>query len=310
VIIQRLFHRKYLLPCVLLTMVILLLVSIEIQSSSLRKTQDVLTLTRVDLMNEQDVLNQTKTQLAASQDNLDHTRRSLAVSENELATARANLNQISLDLAAAGAQLKSASAKLSASLPAPYTVMSGRRITWAWIDTNGSLNKWSMPIDTYRSWIAKPTNDEFLTLSKNRQAFSVIDYRPFMVSEVWSDVVPDYAKRCPDGLSFAREMFNLVTQLDTYSTEDAPHWPVETFTEGGGDCKNLSILFASLLKASPFPYKLQLVYMDSDHPEDPVAVNHVFIGVTSSGATVSVDCTSKTGWGSWTKFNGWMFDIS
>lgn len=279
---ERHSHKKYLLPIIFLSVIVIALLVLTTTESL------YLALTKVDLA---------------------ITESNLALTQTQLETTQAYLAQTQADLATTRTQLKTSEAKLASSLQPPYTAISKREVKWVWLDIGRNLHEWTMPVDTYRAWTQMPEPNQLLTLTAKNQNYSIIDYRPLMVPDIWRNVIPDFAKQCPDGLTFAKEMFNLVTQLDIYSTEDAPHWPIETFTETGGDCKNLSILFVSLLKASSFPYKLQLIYMDSDHPNDPTTVNHVFIGVTLSGTTVYVDCTSKAGWGLWTTFRGWFFDI-
>lgn len=197
----------------------------------------------------------------------------------------------------------------STALQPPYTSISGRQITWAWIDSTGSLIKWTLPVDTYRAWVEKPKPTQTVNLTLGSTTWSCYDYRPYIVTDVFKDVVLDYSKKFPDGMQFAKEMFNLVTQLATYSSTDTARWPVETMTEAGGDCKDLSILFASLLKASNFSFQLRLVYMDSDHPNAPVKPNHSIIELTYAGNIVSVDCTTKSGWNYWSTFTAWDFNI-
>ncbi|GAI39841.1 unnamed protein product [marine sediment metagenome] len=111
---------------------------------------------------------------------------------------------------------------------------------------------------------------------------------------------------------FAKEVFNLVTQLTVYSEDigEVPRWPTETLTEAGGDCEDLAILFASLLKAAPYPYKLGLVYMDANNPEDPVNPNHVIVWVEADDWKLSVDCTSAQGWNYYEEgVGGWYYEL-
>jgi hypothetical protein len=344
---ERHSNKKYLLPIILLyAMVIVLSASTAIQSNNLASTHTQLVTSQASLASTQTQLTTTEailasiqTQLTATKDNLAKTQADLATTHNQLVTSQAslastqtqltatkdNLAQTQADLATTMTQLTAIKAnlaqtqadlaitqtQLASSLQPPYTAISARQVTWVWRDTKGNLNKWTMPIDSYRAWIQMPDPNPTVTIAVNNQNIPYQDYRPFVVSKSFSNVVPILASQYPDGISFAKEMFNLVTQLDVYSTEDLPHWPVETLTEAGGDCKNLSILFASLIKASSFPYKVQFIYVDIDNPNKPITVNHVFVGVTLGTTTAYVDCTNKDSWGYWNSkpFRGWFFDL-
>jgi len=171
--------------------------------------------------------------------------------------------------------------EIEQSLQVPYTAISGREITWAWMDMDGDINKWTLTVDGYRGWIELPEPNETVLLKGDSTTFRMVDFRPYVHTEGFSIVIPDLYQQCADEMVFAKEIFNLVTQLTVYSEDlgEVPRWPVETLTEAGGDCEDLAILFASLLKASPYPYKLSLVYMDANNPADPVNPNHVIVWV-------------------------------
>ena len=202
-------------------------------------------------------------------------------------------------------------AELEQSLAVPYTSISGREITWAWKDTDGKLHKWRLPIDGYRSWIEKPKPQETLSLERGDRAYTIVDFRPYVRTDGFSKVVPNFYRESADEMVFAREMFNMVSQLTVYSKDigEVARWPVETLTEAGGDCEDLAILFASLLKAAPYPYKLSLVYMDSDNPTNPQRPNHVIVRVEAADWRVFVEVTSAQGWGYYQRVVGWYYKL-
>jgi transglutaminase-like putative cysteine protease len=78
-----------------------------------------------------------------------------------------------------------------------------------------------------------------------------------------------------------REVWHIVAQLTTYSEEieETPRYPLETFLAGGGDCEDTAILLASMIRAAPVDWVVDLVYMDIDNPQDPQDVNHVMVHV-------------------------------
>lgn len=202
-------------------------------------------------------------------------------------------------------------AELEQSLAVPYTSISGREVTWAWKDLDGKLHKWKLPIDGYRSWIEKPKPQETLSLERGDRTYTIADFRPYVRTDGFNKVVPNLYRESADEMVFAREMFNLVTQLTVYSEDigEVARWPVETLTEAGGDCEDLVILFASLLKAAPYPYKLSLVYMDSDNPTNPQRPNHVIVRVEAADWRVFVEVTNAQGWGYYQRVVGWYYEL-
>jgi len=197
------------------------------------------------------------------------------------------------------------------SLKVPYTAISGREITWVWNDLDGDTHQWNLPIDVYRSWIERTKPYEELLLRTQNGSVRMIDFRPYIYSESFSDVIPEFYQECADEWVFAKEIFNLVAQLTVYSEDigEVPRWPVETFTEAGGDCEDLAILFASLLKASPYPFKLSLVYMDIDNPTEPQEPNHVIVWIEADDWKAFAECTSKQGWDYYDSVTGWYYEL-
>ena len=205
----------------------------------------------------------------------------------------------------------SALEELGQSLQAPYTAISGREITWAWKDIDGNIQKWTLTVDGYRGWIELPEPNETVLLQCDSTTFRMVDFRPYVRTEGFSIVIPGLYQQCADEMVFAKEIFNLVTQLTVYSEDigEVPRWPVETLTEAGGDCEDLAILFASLIKAAPYPYDLELVYMDADNPTDPQIPNHVIVKISTDDWTVFAECTSDQGWDYYERVVGWYYEL-
>ncbi len=114
----------------------------------------------------------------------------------------------------------------------------------------------------------------------------MVDFRPFVDEQPFSKVISDLYHGLADDEAFVHEVWYIVIQLTTYSqeVEETPRFPLETMIGGGGDCEDMAILIASMLKAAPADYVVELVYMDMDNPTDPRDVNHVLVWVeTPSG---------------------------
>jgi len=201
--------------------------------------------------------------------------------------------------------------ELGQSLKVPYTAISGREITCAWEDMDGELHMWTWPVDTYRAWIESPKPSETVLLNCGGTVYTLHDFVPYVRADFFSTVIPSFYQECADEWTFAQEVFNLVTQLTVYSEDigEVPRWPVETITEAGGDCEDLAILFASLIKAAPYTYDLELIYMDADNPTDTQEPNHVIVKIGNNDWTVFAECTSAQGWDYYDRVVGWYYDL-
>lgn len=201
--------------------------------------------------------------------------------------------------------------ELGQSLQVPYTAISGREITWAFGLLDGSTQKWTLDVDTYRYWIERPEPTDTVTLSTDTGPVVMVDFTKYVYPETFEDVVTSLYERSDDEWEFAEEAFNIVAQLTVYSEDigEDPRWPLETFTEGGGDCEDLAILYATLLKAAPYPYEVELVYMDADNPTDPEDVNHVIVKISTDDWAMFAECTSNQGWGYYERVVGWYYEL-
>ena len=271
-----------------------------------------------DLSIAQTQLSQTRSELAQKNAEVQQLNGELTLLRNQYDDLQNDYNELNdeyyeLFAEYTDTQLKYIDAleELGQSLQPPYTAISGREITWAWEKINGDIQYWTLDVDTYRGWIELPKPHETVLLSTGDTTHTMQDFRPYVHTKGFSKVIPDLYQQCADEMVFAKEVFNLVTQLAVYSADigEVPRWPVETMTEAGGDCEDLAILFTSLLKAAPYPYKLSLVYMDSDNSTDPQNPNHVIVWVEADDWKLFVDCTGDQGWDYYERVVGWYYEL-
>ncbi len=146
-------------------------------------------------------------------------------------------------------------AETEQSLTVPYTSISDGKIAWVWKDRDGNVHKWVLSLDSYRSWSNTPKPYKTVSLQCNDSISTVLDYRPYVHPDEFTEVIPSLYQQFSGEREFVQEAFNLVSQLTVYSEDigEVPRWPIETLTEGRGDCEDLTILLASLLKAAPYP---------------------------------------------------------
>ena len=203
------------------------------------------------------------------------------------------------------------SAESEQSLAAPYTSISEGEIIWVWKDMGENLHKWVMPMDSYRSWVNTPKPRKTIALQRNDGISTMLDYRPYVHPDEFSEVIPSLYQQSGGGREFVQEAYNLVSQLTVYSKDivDVPRWPIETLTEGKGDCEDLIILLASLLKAAPHPYQLSIVYIDSDNLTEPQYPDHVIIAVEDEDWRVFIEVSNDQGWKFYHYVKGWFFEL-
>ncbi len=120
----------------------------------------------------------------------------------------------------------------------PYTIMSGREVTWAFKTSYGELRKWNMPIATYKSYITEPYPTESISLWTDAgETLQIRDYTRFVDDWSFSSSIPSLYYKVNDERQFVYEVWYIVSQLTVYSKEitDTPRWSLETLTEAGGD---------------------------------------------------------------------------
>ncbi len=156
---------------------------------------------------------------------------------------------------------------------------------------------------------------QYITLTDNETGENhlVMDFRPFVVENNFAVVTTDlYHELGRDDEALVYEIWYIVTQLTAYSSEieETPRYPLETLLGGGGDCEDMAILIASMLKGAPANYTVKFVYMDANNPTNPQEINHALLWVeTPSGYKTFVDGTSKGAMSPFTLVDGWYLEV-
>jgi len=177
------------------------------------------------------------------------------------------------------------------------------------VDFSNELSDFRDVIENWRS-----ESVQYIDLRDNEtgEIHRIVDFRPFVDEQPFTKVISDLYYGLADDEDFVHEVWYVVTQLTTYHSEieETPRFPLETLIGGGGDCEDMAILIASMLKAAPANYAVKLVYMDSDNPTDAKDVNHVIVWVeTPSGYKTFLDGTSKTVMSPFTLVDGWYLEV-
>jgi chaperonin cofactor prefoldin len=209
--------------------------------------------------------------------------------------------------------------KDTALLP-PFIFIQQRTITMTFYSTQKQLIKWTLPFDmleeTFRKGEAaradmrSPENTLILT-AKEGSSFRVIDFRPYVDPSPFYGMMATLYAQAGDDEAFIKEVWNIITQLTTYSNEmtETPRFPLETLLAGGGDCEDTVILFASLIKAAPVNWTVSFVYLDSDFPDAPQTVNHIMVRVETGKTSYLIETTSKAQMTPLANVEGWFFEV-
>jgi len=152
--------------------------------------------------------------------------------------------------------------------------------------------------------------------TKDGDLIAVQDYRPYVKSyPALSALADEIYKRSDGDYDF---IYN-VLQVTKYSTNYAPdgdtetvNSPLKTLNVSRGDCEDLTILVASIIKSSSHTqqWDMKLVYFDSKGPNNATGVNHVALYIDTGQIATFVESTSKAnGLHVWDKVEGWYLDI-
>jgi cell division protein FtsB len=226
---------------------------------------------------------------------------------------RASMEQLSNEVDKYNKQLQSA---LEGAILPPYITMNGRKASYAFRNLDNKVESWSFDVETLEANTITGTFMRNLDISElNRLGlssiaqrfisgtkfvtlggkFTRIDCRPYIVKENFQNSTSNFYSRHTDDESRIKEVWNMVIQLCPYVGElkETPRLPLETLLFGGGDCEDVAILTASILKAMSSNWTVELVYMDSDNPTSYKTINHVSVFVDTGTYKTFVESTQK-----------------
>ena len=152
---------------------------------------------------------------------------------------------------------------------------------------------------------------EYITFALGGQKYTVLDFRPFVDTGTFRQIIPSLYDELGDDDRFIHEIWYIVSQMTTYSKdiEETPKYPLETFLSGGGDCEDTAILVASMLKAVPRTWTVSLVYMDANDPVRPSDINHVIVAVDTGEKKYFIETTSKSEMNPYTSVTGYYLTV-
>lgn len=187
----------------------------------------------------------------------------------------------------------------------PYIHIYDRTVDITFVRTNGKVQTWTVPFDALEKSIEmgydrreNPLNRFTSTITLTGTTgldCRVMDFSPYVDPSPFAKVIPDLYQDAGSDDAFIHEAWKITTQLTSYSKDigETPRYPLETFLAGGGDCEDTSILLASMLKAAPAKYAVELIYTDGNHPEKPQETNHVVVHVRTGERDYYLETTER-----------------
>ena len=142
------------------------------------------------------------------------------------------------------------------------------------------------------------------------------DFRTY-VKTSFVNVIDDLYDNSISDEDFIYEVWYAVSKLTTYSIDigEYPQYALETLARGGGDCEDMVILIADMLRSSSHTksWKIQMVIFDMDNIESAKTVNHVALKVDTGKESFIIEATAqdKNTMGMWggKTINGWWIDV-
>ena len=202
----------------------------------------------------------------------------------------------------------------------PKITIYNQTISWELYDSKENYYSWEMPIGSYEELVLDKYNYDHIEFYNDvtDETYQLIDYTKY-VHEGFTNVIDEIYLNSDNDTDFIYEVWYITSQLTVYSYDigDHPRYALETFSRGGGDCEDTSILIADMIRSSKYTrnWDIRLVYFDADNPAMPRTINHVAVYVESDSIATFVESTAKTreGANQWNNLtesiSGWTIDV-
>jgi hypothetical protein len=256
------------------------------------------------LRSDNQVMTQNYSQLSQDFQSLNSTNKTL-LSENEDLIGRQNsLNTEYSLLSEKFATLTGSYANLNTiALKPPYIFVHDRKVDATFYGADGQLISWVTPFSDLEYDIENGANTRRLIVDKNDQTKTVSrkdgslvwirDFSIFITPRTFQNLTPELYVNSATPYEFIHQVWYMIGQLSNYASEEieTPRYSLETLLAGGGDCEDLSILLASMIKAAPVDWYVDLVYVDRNNINDPQVPNHVVVYINTGQETFIVEAT-------------------
>lgn len=206
-----------------------------------------------------------------------------------------------------------------------FTVIANDTVNWYFSDSKGNKYHWTIPMSTYDSQVRVDTSlligTQTLTLPNGTQ-FLAQNYAPLadvlIGDKGFRNVINQVYDNAGSDEQFIYEVWYITSEMTTYSSDitNSNLTPFEVLTRGAGDCKDKSILIASMLRSSDHTtnWKISLEEMDLNNPTNPKTMNHMIVIVDDGQKSYGIEATAtpdNNGLNAWAGVNiiGWRIDV-
>ena len=183
---------------------------------------------------------------------------------------------------------------------------------------SGEVNQdsfWSKTKDKIKDKISNNIGADTVLLDLNGKTYRYQDFTSFE-QQSFRNVVDDIYDNSNSNSDFIWEVWYIVSQLTIYdkdvNDQSEGRYPLETLIRTGGDCEDLSILIADMLKSSKHTknWEIQLVYLDIDNPTNPKTLNHVVVYINDGEYSHYIEATDTPNWNYYPNdIVGWYYDF-
>ena len=256
------------------------------------------------LRSDNQVLTQNYSQLSQDFQSLNSTNLTLLSENNDLIGRQNSLNTEYSLLSEKFTALTGSYTNLNTiALKPPYIFVHDRKVDATFYGADGQLISWVTPFSELEYDIENGAKTSSLIVDQNDQTTRVSrkdgslvwirDFSIFITPHTFKNLTPELYGKSATPYEFIHQAWYMIGQLSNYASEDieTPRYSLETLLAGGGDCEDLSILLASMIKAAPVDWYVDLVYVDRNNIHDPQEPNHVVVYINTGRETFIVETT-------------------
>ena len=202
----------------------------------------------------------------------------------------------------------------------PRVEIDKTKLHWTFRDSKGNDYGVVWDIDTYEK--TKIYSDKKSLISQNLrlnldgQTITTIDLDGFITGNFVDCCIDKLYENSKSNSDFIWEVWWIVSQMTVYdkdvSLASEGRYALETIHRGGGDCEDLVILIADMIKSSSYAknWDMEIIYMDADNHNDPKTVNHLILHINDGTYSHYIEATGEPRWDYYPNgVNGWWFEV-
>ena len=202
----------------------------------------------------------------------------------------------------------------------PRTEIDKTKVKWTIQDSKGNSYRIIWDFKKYEDLKVhsdyKSTNSKPTYLNLDGERIATINLEGFVRGTTFGDKLDPLYDNSKSNSDFIWEVWYIVSQMTIYDRdvdkESEGRYALETLVRQGGDCEDLVILIAEMIKSSSYTkdWVIQYIYMDSDNPQNPQTVNHVILSIDDGDNSYLIEATVSPNLDYYPDgITGWVFDV-